>query len=214
MKNLNLLILSLAMLIVCSQVFAQYQKAWELNGDVFFGGIANVDNDPDLEMVFEMDGKAVVYNAITGEKEWESYDFGDGLSSVQLINVDNDNKSEILVFVYYSSAQKKYVLYYYDDIGDLNENQQQGFKSINYPNPFRSSTTIEYNVPETAIVLITFYNEQGNIINRIDRGKQTKGAHRFKWDCHDMDNQMVKPGMYFYTITSGNYVSKKKVIKL
>lgn len=214
MKFLTSIILCLSLIMIISNVNAQYQKAWEVNGKLSFGGVANVDNDPEMEMVFVVDGKVTVYNSVTGSIEWESYHFGDALSSIQLINIDNDNKSEILAYCYYSYDTQKYVLYYYDDIGDISSNEEPGFKSMNYPNPYQTSTTIEYDIPEKNEVVITIYNEKGSVVNTINLGTQTKGMQHYKWNCQDNKNAPVKPGVYFYTITSGKYTSKQKMVKI
>jgi hypothetical protein len=81
--------------------------------------------------------------------------------------------------------------------------------SQNYPNPFNPSTTIKYEIPEKSFVTIKVYDVLGNeVANLVDEEKQA-GDHIVNFDAAKLSS-----GVYFYSLSSGNYLSTKKMILL
>ena len=52
----------------------------------------------------------------------------------------------------------------------------------NYPNPFNPSTTIIYNLPQSAHVDLSIYNIQGQCIQKLVNGYQTGGTYSVQWN--------------------------------
>lgn len=78
----------------------------------------------------------------------------------------------------------------------------------NYPNPFNSSTKIEYYVPVISSVEIAIFNIHGQLINLLYKGTQNAGDHQIIWDAHELPS-----GMYFYQIqTRGQSLAKKCIL--
>jgi len=79
----------------------------------------------------------------------------------------------------------------------------------NYPNPFNSSTTLKFNLPEDAEVVIDFYDILGRRVDTLSPGKQTAGPRTFVWNPKNLTS-----GVYFYRITAGNYSQSRGCILL
>jgi hypothetical protein len=80
----------------------------------------------------------------------------------------------------------------------------------NYPNPFKSSTVINYSIPIEGSVSIEVLGQTGQILRKVDAGYQPAGNHSFNLDA---DN--LKPGMYFYKLNvtgSSIYTQTKQMI--
>ena len=81
----------------------------------------------------------------------------------------------------------------------------------NYPNPFSSETTIEYDLAETTSVTINIYNTVGSLIKEIDQGEQIPGKYSIIWDGTNNDNESVSSGIYFYQLRTKNYNKTEKM---
>jgi hypothetical protein len=68
----------------------------------------------------------------------------------------------------------------------------------NYPNPFNPSTTIEFNIPEDAIVTLKIYNTLGQeVATLIDREELSEGS-----DYSTFDASSLSSGIYFYRLVA------------
>jgi len=61
-----------------------------------------------------------------------------------------------------------------------------------YPNPFNSTTTIEYALPFASEVSLNLYNLSGRRVETLVNGRMQAGVHRVKLDAGDMAS-----GLYF-----------------
>ncbi len=154
---------------------------------------------------------------ITGIPHDES--FGYALSSV---DQNGDGVNDLLIGNYgaYAKGRKgagKVHLFYGigDSIVDPNGSLiPKIFLRQNYPNPFSSNTVIEYSIPESATIVITFYNILGQRVRRIIKTNQSKGPHSIIWDGKDDKGKRVASGVYFYRFKVGTFSATKKVILL
>lgn len=81
--------------------------------------------------------------------------------------------------------------------------------SKNYPNPFNSSTAIEYGLPEEGRVRIDIYNLLGRKVETLVDEEKKAGQHRALWDASDYSS-----GVYFYLIETGDFTEIRKMILL
>ncbi len=89
----------------------------------------------------------------------------------------------------------------------------QTFKLFqNYPNPFNPETSIEFDLPHTAEVVLTIYDLQGKEINRLLHGIQAAGKHTVIWTGKDVTGNTVSSGIYFYRIIVRIQGSESKTI--
>ncbi|HET7153587.1 MAG TPA: T9SS type A sorting domain-containing protein [Candidatus Kapabacteria bacterium] len=69
----------------------------------------------------------------------------------------------------------------------------------NYPNPFQSSTGIQYALPSSEDVTITVYSLAGQKVVTLATGVQSAGSHSVTFDASSLS-----AGMYFYTLRTGD----------
>jgi photosystem II stability/assembly factor-like uncharacterized protein len=79
----------------------------------------------------------------------------------------------------------------------------------NYPNPFNSTTQIRYTIPQSGRVKLTVYDLMGSEIASLLDSYQEEGSYDVIFRPKDLAS-----GIYFYTLTSGNFTAAKKLILL
>ena len=87
----------------------------------------------------------------------------------------------------------------------------------NYPNPFNPETWIPYQLAEATDVTVTIHAINGSLIRRLSLGHQAAGMYRSKnraayWDGRNAFGEPVASGLYFYTLTAGNYRATHKML--
>ena len=87
----------------------------------------------------------------------------------------------------------------------------------NYPNPFNPETWIPYHLAEPADVTLTIYAIDGKVVRRLDLGHQAAGYYQGKsraahWDGRNNVGERVASGIYFYTLTAGDFAATKKML--
>lgn len=76
----------------------------------------------------------------------------------------------------------------------------------NYPNPFNTSCTIEWRLPETAIISLDIYDINGRFIENLYEGNTGPGYYRISWDARNYSS-----GFYFLKFNTNKF---NKTIKL
>ena len=84
----------------------------------------------------------------------------------------------------------------------------------NFPNPFNPITTIQYSLPEDALVNVTIYDMMGRIVKRLVNSSQTAGFKSVRWNATNNRNEPVSAGLYIYTIQAGEFRQSKKMVLL
>jgi flagellar hook assembly protein FlgD len=82
-----------------------------------------------------------------------------------------------------------------------------------YPNPFRESITIEYQLQQAGKVEIWINNILGQSIRTLVKEDQQVGWQRVKWDGMDASGSLVRTGIYYITIRTRSEKSVIKVMK-
>jgi hypothetical protein len=82
----------------------------------------------------------------------------------------------------------------------------------NYPNPFNPTTTMCYDLPQTARVQIRVYNTLGQEVTTLIDGMQPAGAHQVTWNGKDQNGADVASSLYIYQIRAGSFVEAKKMV--
>lgn len=82
----------------------------------------------------------------------------------------------------------------------------------NYPNPFNSTTTICYQIPHPAKVLLTIVNIQGQEIARLFDGSQLPGRYQISWDGKDHQGIPISSGIYFYQLRTNEMTLTQKLL--
>ncbi|MEZ4702486.1 MAG: sialate O-acetylesterase [Rhodothermales bacterium] len=82
-----------------------------------------------------------------------------------------------------------------------------------YPNPFNSTTTIEYHVPEESPVRIEIVNIAGQRVNvLIDNRTMPAGRWRSVWDGTADNGMAVAAGVYMVQMQANGYREIRKVV--
>lgn len=79
------------------------------------------------------------------------------------------------------------------------------YLSQNFPNPFRSTTTIRFGLPEEQLVQISVYNIAGRLVERLVNKRLPAGIHSVTWDA-----RRYSSGLYFYSIKAGRFNKTRK----
>jgi len=84
--------------------------------------------------------------------------------------------------------------------------------NVCYPNPFRNSTTIKFEVNNNP-TSITVYNIKGQVVRHLVQSQKfSPGEQTVIWDGKDDKGQSVASGIYFYQIRSDNYTVRQKML--
>ena len=89
----------------------------------------------------------------------------------------------------------------------------------NYPNPFNPETWIPYRLAEDAFVTLTIYDRSGHAVRTLEVGYQIASAYENRskaiyWDGNNGLGEGVASGIYFYTLTAGDYSATRKMVIL
>lgn len=80
-----------------------------------------------------------------------------------------------------------------------------------YPNPFNSSTMIEYELTKTAHCRIIIYDILGREIAYLLEGNLQAGIYSIIWDGRDKSGNNSSSGVYFITLVANNRVQTKRI---
>ncbi|HCC31600.1 MAG TPA: hypothetical protein DEQ03_16355, partial [Marinilabiliales bacterium] len=78
----------------------------------------------------------------------------------------------------------------------------------NYPNPFKSSTQIDYLLPEKGNVKFQFLNQQNQIVASFNEGLKERGSHSIMFEGQELES-----GIYYYQLIANKTILMKEMIK-
>ena len=81
-----------------------------------------------------------------------------------------------------------------------------------YPNPFNPTTTLSFDLPESALVRLDIYNVKGQLVRSLVREDLPKGTHSVIWNGLDNSNRPVSSGVYFYKLNAGTKTLTRKMM--
>ena len=87
----------------------------------------------------------------------------------------------------------------------------------NYPNPFNPETWIPYQLSETAEVTVTIHASDGKLVRTLELGQVPAGVYSDKdraayWNGRNAQGEPVASGVYFYTLTAGDFKATRKMV--
>ena len=87
----------------------------------------------------------------------------------------------------------------------------------NYPNPFNPETWLPYHLSKAADVTLTIYDTRGVAVRQLVLGHQAAGVYESRgraayWDGKNEIGEPVASGVYFYTLTAGNFTATRKLL--
>jgi len=195
-----------------AQIFAWSQSVDPNGYPITYHAVLQVERTDTLEISLDTTGTAVivpyaaiaevmtVYAAATGnytaDVSWTVY-ADDGWDAVEASN--GPRTISVDVGWYLGSNDEAAI----PDVFSLHQN---------YPNPFNPVTTIRYDVPEQAHVVMEIYNLLGQKVAVVVNGVHEPGFHAVRWNGTNMYGNALSSGMYFYHIQAGDFRSIKKLI--
>ena len=89
----------------------------------------------------------------------------------------------------------------------------------NYPNPFNPETWIPYHLANLSHVTITIYDIRGSVVRQLNLGHQRQGYYTSRsraayWEGRNDVGERVASGVYFYTLTAGDFTATRKMLIL
>ena len=87
----------------------------------------------------------------------------------------------------------------------------------NYPNPSNPETWIPYQLATPAEVTVRIYAADGTLVRMLAVGHQGAGVYQSKsraayWDGRNGVGEPVASGVYFYTLTAGDFTATRKML--
>ncbi len=82
----------------------------------------------------------------------------------------------------------------------------------NYPNPFNPTTTLSYSITKKGLVDLAVYDLLGRKVAEIVHKIQEPGHYQVNWNSVALSGLPVGSGVYFYRLTTDDYVSVRKMI--
>ena len=87
----------------------------------------------------------------------------------------------------------------------------------NYPNPFNPETWIPYDLAEPGDVTLTIYAANRHVVRQLALGHQRAGLYQSRsraayWDGRNAVGEPVASGLYFYTLTAGDFTATRKML--
>ena len=87
----------------------------------------------------------------------------------------------------------------------------------NYPNPFNPETWIPYQLAKDTEVSLTIYAVDGQVVRTLTLGHQPAGMYQSRsraayWDGRNAFGEPVASGVYFYTLTAGDFTATRKML--
>ena len=89
----------------------------------------------------------------------------------------------------------------------------------NYPNPFNPETWIPYQLAKAADVTVSIYAVDGRVVRTLALGYQDAGEYKNRsqaayWDGRNDLGETVASGLYFYTLTAGDFTATRPMLIL
>lgn len=106
---------------------------------------------------------------------------------------------------------------YFDDgqikslTGIAENTQSESFIKPNYPNPFKTFTTFEYNLAYDSQVKLSVYNMLGQNVAFLINENKIKGNHNFVWNAKDNNGKNLNQGIYIYKFETISLKDNSKI---
>ena len=181
----------------------------------------DVDGDGDIDVFSaSFDDDKITWYANDGDENFMPRIIttdANGASSVYAADVDGDGDVDVL-----SASINDNKIAWYENIASpvtgVNFNvpgvPQQFILHNNYPNPFNPATTITYDLPEAANVVLKIYTVLGREVRTLIYSRQQPGPQSVVWDGRNARGMKVSSGIFIYRLQAGDLVQAKKMILL
>jgi flagellar hook assembly protein FlgD len=88
-----------------------------------------------------------------------------------------------------------------------------------YPNPFRGSVSISFEVPALSgaasqDVEIGVYDMRGNLVQRLAKGKYAAGSYAVSWNGRAAGSDVAGSGIYLVRVKANGVEKQMKLIEI
>jgi hypothetical protein len=84
----------------------------------------------------------------------------------------------------------------------------------NFPNPFGSSTRIDFVLAKTAPVELSIYDVAGRHVRTLVEGRFTPGPHGISWDGRTAEGKAAAAGVYRYVLRTPSGQTSRSMMLL
>ncbi len=151
---------------------------------------------------------------VSDEKRWN---FGEGWAAApaaQPVKIFDYPPFQLL-----PAEVQEYLLQHFGEFAnaEISQGPEQTTLLSNYPNPFNPETWIPYQLSEAADVSISIYAIDGQLVRTLALGHQPIGIYESRsraayWDGKNELGEPVASGLYFYTLTAGDFNATRKML--
>ncbi len=177
--------------------------------DVFYDGRSSISNHKNVMRKMLPTPEGLAFDiALNETKGFE-----------QIVNLDpvwDIDSLNLVVFVQSSGSKTVYqseTINYTDLVVSIYSEPVTTLENFlleqNYPNPFNPSTRIRYSIPNSEFVTLKVFDVLGNEVARLVNEDKPAGSYEINFSASQLSS-----GLYFYTISAGNFVETKKMILL
>jgi len=96
----------------------------------------------------------------------------------------------------------------------IDDHLPKNFSLAIYPNPFNSSTQIQYNLNENSLVNIVIYDLLGREQKTFLFSNQSIGKHVISWDGKNNEGNKLSSGIWLVSVQVGKQMINKKILLL
>ncbi|MFQ6606664.1 MAG: T9SS type A sorting domain-containing protein [Fidelibacterota bacterium] len=97
---------------------------------------------------------------------------------------------------------------------DEETTQPKTLNLYSYPNPFNTTTTIHFTLPERSLLRCSVYDCLGREIVVLFAGVKEAGEQSLAWSATDHKGRPVSSGLYLYRFQLGEYIETGKLLLL
>ena len=84
----------------------------------------------------------------------------------------------------------------------------------NHPNPFNSSTQIQFSLSEESPINLSLYNIQGQLVKKLVDEHTAAGFYSVLWNGENEAGNQVSSGIYIYRLTTASSVLTRRLLFL
>ncbi len=81
-----------------------------------------------------------------------------------------------------------------------------------FPNPFQTQTTLGFDLPEAGHVVLTIFDQKGQLVRVLYEGYLGAGDHQWQWDGTDSNGKNLPAGVYQVQVKMEDGVVNQKVV--
>lgn len=81
-----------------------------------------------------------------------------------------------------------------------------------WPNPFRTSLSISFDVPRSCFVDLAIHAVDGRRVQTLLARETAVGSHRFVWNGKDAEGRRAATGVYYVRLSGAGFEAARKVV--